>query len=77
MTEHPDVQLVRRGYQAFSTGDAQTLSEIIAEDATQYQPGSGNLDGEHKGRQAILDFYGQAASSNPRSKPAMTSRTTV
>jgi uncharacterized protein len=34
MVEHPDVALVRRGYQAFATGDVETLSVVIAEDAT-------------------------------------------
>jgi ketosteroid isomerase-like protein len=61
MAEHPDVALVRRGYDAFSTGDVGTLSEVIAPDATQYQPGSGDLAGEHKGLQAILEFYGRLA----------------
>ena len=41
MAEHPDVALVRRGYAAFSAGDMATLSELLAEDARQYQPGSG------------------------------------
>jgi ketosteroid isomerase-like protein len=61
MSEHPDVALVRRGYQAFATGDVETLSEVIAEDATQYQPGTVAMAGEHKGRQAILEFYGRLA----------------
>ena len=61
MAEHPDVALIRRGYAAFSTGDVATLSEIIAPDATQYQPGSSDLAGEHKGLQAILEFYGRLA----------------
>lgn len=62
MAEHPDVALVRRGYAAFATGDVQALSEVIAEDATQYQPGTGGMAGEHKGRPAILEFYGRLAS---------------
>src|SRR5438067_13636812 len=62
MTEHPDVLLVRRGYEAFSSGDLATLSQIIAEDALQYQPGHSALSGEHMGRQAILEFYGRLAS---------------
>jgi ketosteroid isomerase-like protein len=62
MSEHPDVALVRRGYEAFSTGDVATLTEVIAEDATQYQPGSSPLAGEHEGRNAILEFYGRLAS---------------
>jgi ketosteroid isomerase-like protein len=63
MSEHPDVALVRRGYEAFSNADMATLSEIIAPDATQYQPGSSELAGEHKGLEAILDFYGRLANS--------------
>jgi ketosteroid isomerase-like protein len=62
MAEHPDVVLVRRGYEAFSTGDVATLSEIIADDAEQYQPGSGSMSGQHAGRDAILEFYGRLAS---------------
>jgi ketosteroid isomerase-like protein len=62
MAEHPDVVLVRRGFEAFSNGDLATLSEIIAEDARQYQPGQSSLAGEHAGRQAILQFYGRLAS---------------
>ena len=61
MAEHPDVALVRRGYQAFATGDFATLSEVIADDAIQFQPGTGAMSGEHKGLQSILEFYGRLA----------------
>jgi ketosteroid isomerase-like protein len=64
MTEHADIALVRRGYEAFSSGDVAALSQIIAEDATQYQPGNGPLAGEQRGRQAILEFYGRLASES-------------
>lgn len=37
MAEHPDVALVRRGYAAFSAADTARLSELLAEDARQYQ----------------------------------------
>ena len=62
MAEHPDVALVRRGYVAFSSGDVATLSELLAEDARQYQPGSGSMSGEFRGRDAILAYYGRLAS---------------
>jgi uncharacterized protein len=61
MAEHPDVALVRRGYVAFSSGDVATLSELLAEDARQYQPGSGSMSGEFRGRDAILAYYGRLA----------------
>ena len=62
MAEHPDIAVVRRGSEAFSAGDVATLSEVIAPDATQFQPGSGPLSGEHQGRDAILAFYGRLSS---------------
>jgi ketosteroid isomerase-like protein len=61
MAEHPDVALVRRGYEAFTTGDVATLAEIIAADATQYQPGNDPLSGDHNGIEEILGFYGGLA----------------
>jgi len=62
MAEHPDVILVRRGYDAFSTGDVAPLSETIAGHATQYQPGRSALAGDHRGLQAILEFNGRQSS---------------
>ena len=62
MAEPEDVALVRRGYEAFSTGDGATLTEVIAVDATQYQPRSGELAGEHNRREASLNFCGRLGS---------------
>lgn len=53
--------LVRRGFAAFSEGDIATLTEIIAPDAVQHEPGDSPLSGDYKGRDAILGFYGQLA----------------
>jgi ketosteroid isomerase-like protein len=39
-----------------------TLSELLAEDARQYQPGSSAISGEYRGRDAILAFYARLAS---------------
>ncbi|MFC9327121.1 nuclear transport factor 2 family protein [Kitasatospora sp. NPDC057015] len=59
MAEHPHVALVRRGYEAFSRGDMQTLSEIIAKDATHHVPGTHTLAGDYKGLEAVLGYYQQ------------------
>ena len=45
MTEHPNVELTRRGYDAFAKGDLATLSELIAEDAAWHVLGVGPLSG--------------------------------
>ena len=52
---------VRRGYQAFNTGDAQTLLDIFAKDVTQHVPGSGPFAGTYKGAEAVLGYYGKLA----------------
>ena len=57
MVEHPDVTLVRRGYAAFNSADIVTLTELIAEDATQHMVGDNLVSGEHKGRDAIFAMY--------------------
>lgn len=54
-----DVDLVRRGYEAFNAGDMTSLSEMFAEDAVWYAAGSGVLSGTKQGRDAILAFFGE------------------
>ncbi|MDI3331839.1 MAG: nuclear transport factor 2 family protein [Micrococcus sp.] len=48
---------VRRGYEAFSAGDLETLGALFAEDAVWYVPGNGPLSGTKRGREAILAFF--------------------
>lgn len=52
-----NVELVRRGYEAFNAGDLATLSELFAEDAVWYAAGSGVLSGTKQGRDAILAYF--------------------
>jgi ketosteroid isomerase-like protein len=61
MAEHPDVTLVRRGYEAFNNADVATLSELIADDATQHMVGDNLVSGDFKGRDAVLALYGRIA----------------
>ena len=42
VTEHPNVELARRGYDAFAKGDLATLTELIADDATWHALGVGH-----------------------------------
>ncbi|HEY1370286.1 MAG TPA: nuclear transport factor 2 family protein [Gaiellaceae bacterium] len=56
-----NADLVRRGYEAFNTGDVNTLLELIREDAVFYQPGANAVSGDHRGRDAVLAYFGQLA----------------
>ena len=61
MTEHPNAALIRRGYQAFNTGDMSFFVEVYADDVIEHQPGTNILSGDYKGRDAVLGFYGRLA----------------
>jgi hypothetical protein len=50
---------VRRGYEAFNTGDMKTLTEIFHESASWHTPGRGPLAGDHQGREATFAYFGR------------------
>ena len=50
---------VRRGYEAFNTGDMATLTDIFDENASWHTPGRGSLAGDHKGRDAAFAYFGR------------------
>jgi len=56
---HPDEELVRRGYDAFSSGDMVTLREVFHPDLVWHSPGRNQLAGDHRGVEAVLGFFGR------------------
>jgi uncharacterized protein len=54
---HPNEELVRRGFDAFSKGDVDTLRELFDPDAVWHAPGRGPQAGDHRGVDAILGFF--------------------
>jgi ketosteroid isomerase-like protein len=59
MGAQENMDLVRSGFAAFSTGDMATLKSLFAEDAIWHMPGSSVVSGPKKGRDAILSFFGE------------------
>ncbi|MGW0334079.1 nuclear transport factor 2 family protein [Streptomyces sp. NPDC003011] len=59
MAEHPHAALVRRGYEAFTRGDMDTMRGLMASDATHHTPGSHPMSGDFKGQDAVIDMYGR------------------
>jgi uncharacterized protein len=56
-----NTEAVRRGYQAFNSGDMKTLSELFDESASWHTPGRGPLAGDCKGREAVFAQFGRYA----------------
>ena len=54
-----NAELVRRGYEAFNTGDQAALTELFAEDAVWHAAGNGPLSGTKQGRDAVLAYFGE------------------
>ena len=58
---HPNEELVRLGYKAFTAGDMDTLADIMSPDVVHTVPGNNQISGEHKGRDAVFAMYGKLA----------------
>lgn len=59
MAEHPNVGLLRKGYDAFATGDMDTLRDLLAENIVWHVPGNNILSGDYEGRDAVFGFFGK------------------
>lgn len=59
MAEHPDSALVRRGYEAFTTGDMDTVASLLTADCTHHSPGESQMSGHFKGRDNVMAHYGR------------------
>jgi ketosteroid isomerase-like protein len=53
MSEHPNVGVLRRGYQAIAAGDLSGALALFTEDAVMHIRANGPLGGDHAGRDAI------------------------
>jgi uncharacterized protein len=61
VTEHPNVERARQGYDAFAKGDLATLSELIADNVVWHVSGVGPLSGDYRGRDQVFGFFGRLA----------------
>jgi len=59
MSEHPNVDLLRRGFAAFAAGDMATLDGLFADDAVWHVSGRNRFAGEYAGKAAIFQYFGE------------------
>ena len=53
--------ILRRAYEAFNTGDMDTLIEIFDESLVWHLPGRSSMANDYQGRDATLAYFGQIA----------------
>jgi ketosteroid isomerase-like protein len=58
VSEHPNATRAREGFERFRAGDLPALLDLFADDAVWHVPGSMALSGAHRGRDAIIRFFG-------------------
>ena len=56
---HKNADIIRRGYNAFNTGDMKTLTELFDENASWHTPGRGSIAGDRMGREAVFAQFGR------------------
>ena len=61
MAEHPNVELLRKGIDAFARGDIDTVRSLWTDDVVYHFPGASPLAGDHKGKDGVLAYLAKAA----------------
>jgi ketosteroid isomerase-like protein len=60
MAEHPNVDLIRRGFESFNAADIAALSELLDANVVQHMAGSNAVfSGDHQGRDNVFAMYGR------------------
>ena len=57
MADHPNAELLRKGYEAFDKGDMATITDLFAENVVWHVPGDSPISGEHRGRDAVFAVF--------------------
>jgi uncharacterized protein len=57
VAEHPNVQLLRKGYEAFAKADMQAVGDILAEDVVWHSPGNNPISGDYKGKDQVFGLF--------------------
>jgi uncharacterized protein len=60
-TDHPNVAIVKRYYDAYGKGDLATVRQIFAPNIIWRIPGHHSLAGEHRGQDRVFAFFEQLA----------------
>jgi ketosteroid isomerase-like protein len=61
MSEQENKELVQRGYEAFSSGDLDTVMSLFDDDVEWVQPGQSAVSGTFHGKTEVLEQFGRLA----------------
>jgi ketosteroid isomerase-like protein len=58
--EARNLEIVKRGFDAFAAGDMATMKSLFAPDARWHGTRTGIFTGDYQGMRAILEYFGQS-----------------
>ena len=61
MAEHPNVEAVRAGLEAFMKGDMETMSSNMADDVVWHIPGKHEWAGDYRGKAEVVGRFQRMA----------------
>ena len=56
---HPNEELLRRGYDAFTKGDMEAVNELFADDIVWHNAGRDQFAGDYHGKDEVFGFLAQ------------------
>ena len=59
MADHPNLDLLPRGYAAYAAGDMDTMNELFADDLVWHVAGRSAIAGHYSGKAQVLGFFGR------------------
>jgi uncharacterized protein len=67
--QEQNIELVKKGYQAFSTGDLDTVITLYDDTIEWIQPGESAISGTYHGKGELREYLGRLAEKPPTVKP--------
>ena len=59
--EHPNVSVVREGFEAFERGDMARMDQLLSDDVVWHVGGNSKWAGAYEGKQQVLEYFGRQA----------------
>jgi ketosteroid isomerase-like protein len=61
MSEQDNKDVINRGYEAFSSGDLDTVMNLFDDDIEWVQPGASSVSGTFHGKAEVMEHFGRLA----------------
>jgi uncharacterized protein len=61
MSEQDNIEVIKRGYEAFAAGDVEAVMNSFTDDIEWVQPGQSAISGTYHGKAEVMEYLGRLA----------------